>query len=66
LCASQENSKLGSMGVTIKFTIEGQTAIVCSDGCMKEAETESAKTIARLKMLKNKNPAPKEKAGVTP
>jgi hypothetical protein len=33
---------------------------------LKDAKTESAKTIARLKMLKSKNPAPKEKAGVTP
>ena len=66
LCASQENSKLGSMGIPIKFTIEGQTAFVCCDGCLKEAKTESAKTIARLKMLKRKNPAPEEKAGVTP
>ncbi len=66
LCVSQENSKLGSMGVPIKFNIEGQTAFVCCDGCLKDAKTESAKTISRLKMLKSKNPAPKEKAGVTP
>ncbi|MEI6771999.1 MAG: hypothetical protein WCL90_10645, partial [Planctomycetota bacterium] len=66
LCASQENSKLGSMGLPIKFTIEGQTAFVCCDGCLNEAKADSSKTIARLKMLKSKNPAPKEKAGVTP
>ena len=66
LCASQENSKLGSMGVPIKFTIEGQTAFVCCEGCLNEAKVDSAKTLTRLKMLKSKNPALKEKAGVAP
>lgn len=66
LCASQENSKLGSMGVPIKFTIDGQTAFVCCDGCINEAKADPTKTVTRLKMLKSKNPALKEKAGVTP
>ena len=66
LCATQENSKLGSMGVPIKFTIEGQTAFVCCDGCLSEAKADPVKTMLRLKMLKSKNTAPKEKVGVAP
>ena len=66
LCLSQENSKLGSMGVPIKFTIEGQTAFVCCEGCLDEAKSNPAKTMQRLKQLKSKTPQPKAKTGDVP
>jgi len=66
LCLSQENSKLGSMGVPIKFTIEGQTAFVCCEGCLDEAKSNPAKTMQRLKQLKSKIPQPNMKTGDVP
>lgn len=65
LCASQENSKLGSMGVPLKFILEGQPVFVCCQACVEEAKTAGAKTLARVKELKaKKGPAPVK--GVSP
>ena len=66
LCVSQENSRLGSMGLPIKFTVDGQTAFVCCEGCLDEAKSNPAKTLQRLRQLKSKTPPTKAKTGESP
>lgn len=66
LCASQEHSKLGSMGVPIKFTIEGQTGFVCCEGCLNDVKSNPSKTSQRIKQLKSKNTPANLKKGESP
>jgi YHS domain-containing protein len=40
---------LGSMGVPLKVTAEGQTFYLCCDGCKKEVKNDPAAVVAKLK-----------------
>ncbi len=62
LCVSQQNSKLGSMGVPLKFILEGVTTFVCCEGCLDSAKGNPEKTLLKLKELKTKKSNPKLKA----
>lgn len=54
VCPVQEDNRLGSMGVPVKLTIQGQTVFLCCKGCRKEAEGEPAKTLDKVKELRAK------------
>jgi len=46
---------LGSMDVPTQVKLEGQTVFLCCDGCDARALTEPAKTLAKLKTLREKS-----------
>jgi multidrug efflux pump subunit AcrA (membrane-fusion protein) len=56
VCPVQEDNRLGSMGVPVKLTIQGQTVFLCCKGCRKEAEGEPEKTLARVRELRHRHP----------
>jgi Cu/Ag efflux protein CusF len=46
---------LGSMDVPTKVTLEGQPVFLCCDGCDNRALKDPAKTLAKLKTIREKN-----------
>jgi hypothetical protein len=53
-CAVEEENRLGGMGKPYKVTIDGQPVFLCCKGCQKAAFKDPAKTLARVKELKEK------------
>jgi membrane fusion protein, copper/silver efflux system len=53
-CPVLKDSRLGSMGTPIKVMVDGQPVFVCCKGCEKKAIAAPAKTLARVKELKDK------------
>ena len=51
-CPVLGDSQLGSMGVPIKLTVEGQTVFVCCDACKAGALGKPAETLAKVEKLK--------------
>ena len=51
-CAVQEGIRLGSMGVPVKVTVKGQAVYLCCKGCEKKALADPAKTLEKVKELK--------------
>jgi hypothetical protein len=56
-CAVQEGVRLGSMGVPVKVTLNGQTVFLCCEACVKKAESHPAQTLERVKKIKAENVA---------
>lgn len=56
-CVISSDERLGSMGVPIKLDIKGQPIFVCCKGCVKKAEADPEKTIAKVAELKVKKAA---------
>ncbi len=56
-CVISSDERLGSMGVPIKLDIKGQPVFVCCKGCVKKAEADPEKTIAKVAELKVKKAA---------
>jgi Cu(I)/Ag(I) efflux system membrane fusion protein len=54
-CPVLKDSRLGSMGVPIKLTVDGKSVFVCCDGCSKRALASPAKTLATVEELKHKH-----------
>jgi len=54
-CVVEEENRLGSMGVPKKIKVKDETVFVCCKGCLKDAEANPDKTLAKLKELKAKN-----------
>ena len=52
-CPIIANSRLGSMGVPIKLTLDGQTVFVCCKGCVSAAKEAPAATAARAAELRS-------------
>ena len=48
-CPILPTSRLGSMGMPIKLTLEGQTVFVCCDGCVEPAKGQPAETLKKVK-----------------
>lgn len=48
-CAVLEESRLGSMGVPIQVTLEGQTVFLCCAGCKSHALSNLQQTLKKLK-----------------
>jgi hypothetical protein len=57
-CAVLEDSRLGSMGVPVKLTIDGQTVFVCCAACTDDAQTNVKETLDKVKELKRKHTRP--------
>ena len=53
-CAVQEGVRLGSMGVPVKVTLEGQPVFLCCKGCLSTAQKDSEATVMRAQRLKAK------------
>jgi hypothetical protein len=53
-CAVSEE-RLGSMGVPMKIKVKDEDVFICCKGCLKDAQAEPDKTLAKLKELKAKN-----------
>ena len=54
-CPVLKDSVLGSMGVPIKVTIQGQPVFLCCDGCEKGARANPKKTLDEVARLKANN-----------
>ncbi|HZL88457.1 MAG TPA: efflux RND transporter periplasmic adaptor subunit [Pirellulaceae bacterium] len=61
-CAVLEESRLGSMGVPIKLSVDGQSVFVCCTGCKSDALADPTKTLEKLKSRGKGSP----KAGAQP
>ena len=51
-CPILDGNRLGSMGVPIKLILEGKPAFVCCKGCVKQAQADAKKTLARVAELR--------------
>lgn len=62
LCPVIDDSPLGSMGVPVKFLIEGQPVFVCCEGCREVALEKPKETLARIRQLLSEQAAPEKDA----
>ncbi|MBN8624769.1 MAG: hypothetical protein J0M17_04685 [Planctomycetes bacterium] len=53
-CANEPESKLGSMGVPLKVSVNGRDVFVCCDSCTKHALENPEKTLAVVDGLRAK------------
>jgi multidrug efflux pump subunit AcrA (membrane-fusion protein) len=53
------NSRLGSMGVPVSVTLQGQKVFLCCKGCVKKARADEKATLARVAALKTRQKAQK-------
>lgn len=51
-CVVEDKSRLGSMGMPYKITIEGQPVFLCCAGCEEDALRDSKATLAKVEKLK--------------
>jgi hypothetical protein len=58
-CATDPESRLGSMGKPAKVMIKDQPVFLCCKGCEKAARKDPDKTLAAVKKLKSANAEPK-------
>ena len=54
-CAVLDDSRLGSMGVPVKLTIDGQTVFLCCAACKEDAQANAKETLEKVKVLKEQN-----------
>jgi Cu(I)/Ag(I) efflux system membrane fusion protein len=54
-CPILENSLLGSMGLPIKMTLEGETFFLCCPSCEEAAKKNPAATLQKIKRLKTES-----------
>ncbi|HBI46225.1 MAG TPA: hypothetical protein DDY78_25735, partial [Planctomycetales bacterium] len=57
-CVVQSDTPLGAVGVPVKIMVKGQPVFLCCKTCVKEAQADPDKTLAKLKELKAKNAEP--------
>jgi Cu(I)/Ag(I) efflux system membrane fusion protein len=51
-CPIQRKTHLGAMGPPFKVTIEGQTVLLCCEGCAEKAKSDPKKTLETVEQLK--------------
>ena len=51
------DSRLGSMGLPVKLTLDGQTVLLCCASCKEEAKADVKATLDKVKQLKKINAA---------
>jgi len=51
-CPVMKDNRLGSMGKPFKVTVQGQAVFLCCEGCETQALNEPAKTVAKVKQLR--------------
>lgn len=57
-CPVLADSRLGGMGVPVKIMVQGQPVFLCCKGCLKAAQADEKKTLARVAELKEPKKAP--------
>ena len=50
-CAVENENRLGSMGVPMKVTLEGEPVFLCCDGCETRARAHVERTVAKARQL---------------
>jgi uncharacterized protein (TIGR03000 family) len=55
-CAVEDSRRLGSLGMPFKVLLEGQPVFLCCDALERKALADPAKTLARSRALKAKQP----------
>lgn len=55
-CPILENSRLGSMGVPVKVTVDGKPVFVCCPACEKPARDKPEETLKKLEQMKSSRP----------
>jgi hypothetical protein len=53
-CAIESENRLGEMGPPVKVVIKDQPVFLCCKSCVKQAERDPDKTLARVKELRAK------------
>ena len=53
-CVVKNDVPLGAMGVPLKIMVKGQPVLLCCKDCIKEAQADPDKTLAKVKELKAK------------
>lgn len=53
-CPVMNDSRLGSMGPPLRVMIQNQPVFLCCKGCQKKALADPAKTLTKVKELKEK------------
>lgn len=54
-CVVESDTRLGAMGVPLKIMVKDQPVFLCCKNCIKQAQDDPEKTLAKLKELKAKN-----------
>ena len=60
-CVVKNDVPLGAMGAPLKIMVKGQPVFLCCKECIKEAQANPDKTLAKVKELKAKNAERSEK-----
>jgi uncharacterized protein (TIGR03000 family) len=60
-CVVESDTRLGAVGVPLKIMVKGQPVFLCCKNCIKEAQADPDKTLAKVKELKAKNAKPSGK-----
>ncbi len=51
----ESDTRFGAVGVPVKVMIKDQLVFVCCEACLKQAEADPAKILAKVKELKAKS-----------
>ncbi len=65
-CPILDQNRLGSMGIPVKLTIEGQPVFLCCDGCKKSALADPKQTLAKVASLRKRDHAAVQPASSKP
>lgn len=57
-CVVESDTRLGAVGVPLKIMVKDQPVFLCCKNCLKEAQAEPDKTLAKVKELKAKAAKP--------
>jgi multidrug efflux pump subunit AcrA (membrane-fusion protein) len=60
------NTRLGTMGVPVALTLQGQKVFLCCKGCVKKAKANEKATLARVAQLKARKKSAPPPAAVAP
>jgi len=56
-CAVMNDSRLGSMGIPVKLTIDGRPVFICCQGCADDATADPRATLAKVQELRKASAA---------
>ena len=57
-CVVESDTRLGAVGVPLKVTVKDEPVFVCCEGCLRQAQADPDKTLAKVKELKAKGAEP--------
>ncbi|MEX2112975.1 MAG: hypothetical protein WD845_07300, partial [Pirellulales bacterium] len=58
-CPIHEGSLLGSMGVPVQLSIDGQSVFICCESCQEDALANPQETLQKVESLRMRNAKPK-------